>query len=79
MDDTTDRPDPRPAAEISASGDRFDAFEYPNDDFPDYNGRPVMLSGPGWLLVLATVVCGFLALTIPLGNRRMSTSTGAMR
>jgi len=38
-------------------------------DLPFYNGRPVEISGRGWLLVLAGVVAGFAALVaLPLPN-----------
>lgn len=41
-------------------------FEYPTGDLPFYNGRPVVLSGARWLLVLAAVALGFAALIMPV-------------
>lgn len=32
-------------------------------DFPYYNGKPVLISGPQWLFVMAAVVCGYIVLT----------------
>lgn len=45
---------------------RFEFLEYPNDDFPFYNGRPVGISGWQWLFVLGTLALGFLALIAPI-------------
>ena len=38
---------------------------YP-DDYPYYRGVPVSISGPGWWLVMAMVVLGFLLLVAPI-------------
>ena len=48
--------------------DRF-RFEYPERDFPFYNGRPVGLSGGQWLVILIAVAAGFAALiALPIGT-----------
>lgn len=49
-----------------AADDRFDKFEYPNDDFPYYNGIPTEISVAQWLWVMAAVVLGFFALVTPI-------------
>lgn len=41
-------------------------FEYPDDDLPFYDGRPVSLSADRWLLVLLGVALGFAALVAPI-------------
>lgn len=38
----------------------------PANDFPFYNGRPETISLRGWLIIMAAIVLGFLALTTPL-------------
>ena len=43
--------------------DRFTWLEYAGDDFPYYNARPTLISGPSWWLVLAMAVLGFAFLT----------------
>ncbi len=45
---------------------RFEGFEYPNDDFPFYDGRPTMLSGRQWALVLGAVAVAFAMLIAPV-------------
>jgi membrane protease YdiL (CAAX protease family) len=45
---------------------RFTHFERPGDDFPFYNGLPVWITAPQWLLIMAAVVAGFLALIAPI-------------
>jgi membrane protease YdiL (CAAX protease family) len=45
---------------------RLGRLEDPGTDFPFYNGLPVALSGPQWLLVMAAVVAGFAALIVPV-------------
>jgi len=42
------------------------ANETKSDDFPFYNGRPVLLSVQQWLLVLAAVCLGFTCLVAPI-------------
>lgn len=49
-----------------APGQRLWRLEDPVGDFPFYNGEPVSLSGGQWLLVMAAVVAGFLALVLPI-------------
>ncbi len=49
------------------SMDRFNKLEYPNDDFPFYNGLPVKISGLKWLFVMAMSIVGFAILVIPFG------------
>lgn len=39
---------------------------YAGDDFPFYNGTPETISLRGWLIVMAGVALGFLALATPL-------------
>ena len=53
------------ALDAAMSDGRF-GFEYPKDDLPFYNGRPVGLSAGGWLLVMLAVVLGFAALLTPV-------------
>lgn len=45
-----------------APEERFARLEDPATDFPFYRGEPVAISGGQWLLVMAMVVAGFLAL-----------------
>jgi uncharacterized protein len=42
-----------------APADRFKRLEYPNDDFPYYQGWPVWISGPQWALVLVVLAAAF--------------------
>ncbi len=46
--------------------DRIARLEDQGRDFPYYNGLPVPLSARQWLLVLAGVVAGFVALVLPI-------------
>ncbi len=48
------------------SSGRFERFEYPNDDFPFYDGRPTGISGRQWLLVLVAVAVAFAVLIAPV-------------
>ena len=48
------------------SQDRFNKFEYPNDDFPYYNGLPINISGWQWLFVVGMVAVGFLFFMTPI-------------
>ena len=60
----TEKPTP-----IPISPDRFGRLIERRDglDFPYYTGRPVLISGHQWWLVIAAVVVGFAALTtLPL-------------
>lgn len=43
-----------------------DRSDYPNDDFPYYNARPVAISGAQWLFVLLMVAMGFAVLAAPI-------------
>lgn len=54
------------SADESAAVQLFRWLEYPDDDFPYYNGKPVGLSGKQWLLLMLGVVAGFLVLIAPL-------------
>lgn len=45
---------------------RTGTTQYPSIDFPFYNGRPARISGAQWLLVMAMVAIGFLALIAPI-------------
>jgi uncharacterized protein len=54
--------DPRTAED----GARFAWLEDPGRDFPYYRGRPVALSAWQWLLVMAAVAVGFMAVALPL-------------
>jgi uncharacterized protein len=49
-----------------ADSGRFERFEYPNDDFPFYDGRPTGISGRQWLVVLGAVAVAFLVLIAPV-------------
>lgn len=42
------------------------AFEYNDDDFPFYNGKPVNLSRGQWRLILAVQIVSFLFLIAPI-------------
>lgn len=46
--------------------DRFAWLEDPKRDFPYYRGQPVGLTGWQWLLVMAAVCAGFLAVALPI-------------
>ena len=48
-------------------------LEYPDADFPFYNGRPVWISGRQWYFVLAMTALGFALLT----SRLLAPSGGA--
>jgi membrane protease YdiL (CAAX protease family) len=48
-----------------ARTDRF-WFEYPDDDLPFYDGRPITLSWGAWLWVMAAVALGFASLLAPV-------------
>lgn len=63
MTDPSEGPDPG-EAELPA-GQRFRRFEYPDRDFPFYNGRPVRIPTAWWLFLMATVAVGFVALVVP--------------
>ena len=45
---------------------RFERFERPGDDFPFYNGRPRLITGRQWWLVVTLVMAGFFVLTLPI-------------
>ena len=49
-----------------ADSGRFERFEYPNDDFPFYDGRPTRISGRQWALVLVAVALAFAVLIAPI-------------
>lgn len=49
-----------------ADSGRFERFEYSNDDFPFYDGRPTRISGRQWMLVLGAVAVGFVVLIAPI-------------
>ena len=51
-----------PTAGEDGANERFAWFEYPDRDFPFYDGIPASLSGRQWLIVIAAVVLGFAAL-----------------
>ncbi|SDH86555.1 type II CAAX endopeptidase family protein [Propionivibrio dicarboxylicus] len=55
-----------PAASAATNEARFNQLEDPASDFPFYNGTPVVISNRQWLIVLATVVIGFLVLALPI-------------
>ncbi len=61
----TDRAADARTGPSAARTDRF-WFEYPNADLPFYDGRPVALSGRGWLSVLLAVALGFASLLVPV-------------
>jgi CAAX protease family protein len=42
-----------------APADRFKHLEYPNDDFPYYQGWPVWISGAQWAFVLVVLAAAF--------------------
>jgi len=46
--------------------DRFNWLERSGDDFPYYNGRPVLISGGQWWFVMLAVAAGFALLIYPL-------------
>lgn len=56
----------RESTQTPGENDRFAWFEYPDRDFPFYNGSPVNLSGGQWLLIMLAVVAGFAALLVPV-------------
>src|SRR4051812_9300183 len=58
-------PDTVRAARAAIAPGRF-WFEYPHDDLPFYDGRPMRLSVGQWLLVLFSVALGFAALVAPV-------------
>lgn len=65
----------KPAADLTtnpgASPKRFGPVIERRDgaDFPYYNGRPTLISGQGWLIVVAAVIVGFTALvTLPFAG-----------
>ncbi|MGB7948918.1 MAG: hypothetical protein WCH75_14630 [Candidatus Binatia bacterium] len=66
MTDRSEEPDITKAGRSAVSDDRFNWLEYPNDDFPYYNRVPVLVSGAEWLIVMTTVILGFLALVAPI-------------
>jgi hypothetical protein len=66
MTDRSEEPDITEAGRSAVSDDRFNWLEYPNDDFPYYNGRPVRISGPQWWFVMLMTAIGFLALVAPI-------------
>ncbi len=49
-----------------APAQRLARLEDAGTDFPFYNGAPVAISGPQWLLVLAAVVVAYLLLVWPI-------------
>lgn len=46
--------------------DRINWLEYPNDDFPYYNGQPVTITTGQWLMVVFAVALGYAALVTPV-------------
>lgn len=50
-----------PAEKIDRA-DHFSWFEYPDRDFPYYNGLPARISGAQWWFLMLMVALGFLAL-----------------
>jgi uncharacterized protein len=46
--------------------DRFNWIERPGREFPFFNGQPTRITGPQWLLVMAMVVAGLLAVALPI-------------
>jgi membrane protease YdiL (CAAX protease family) len=55
-----------PADSPVAKTEPFFRLEDPGTDFPFYNGAPTPISNGHWLVVMATVVVGFLVLALPL-------------
>lgn len=53
------------AATAINEDERITRLEDPAPDFPFYNGAPTSISNRQWLFVLAMVVAGFLALSLP--------------
>jgi len=54
------------SAKATDSSDRFARLEDPGRDFPYYRGQPVALAAWQWLLVMAAVCIGFLAVMLPI-------------
>jgi uncharacterized protein len=50
----------------SVATDRFNWIERPGREFPFFNDLPARISGPQWLLVMAMVVAGLLAVALPI-------------
>ena len=46
--------------------DRFNWIERPGREFPFFNDQPARITGPQWLLVMAMVVAGLLAVALPI-------------
>ena len=55
-----------PPAQPSLATDRFNWIERPGREFPFFNDQPAPISGPQWLLVMAMVVAGLLAVALPI-------------
>jgi membrane protease YdiL (CAAX protease family) len=50
----------------SLATDRFNWIERPGREFPFFNDQPAHITGPQWLLVMAMVVAGLLAVALPI-------------
>ncbi len=56
----------RTAEQAPVAAERFGWIERPGREFPFFNNQPVRLSTQQWLLLMAAVVAGFLAVTLPI-------------
>ncbi len=52
--------------ETTIAINRFNWIERPGDDFPFYNGQPVVIPGLQWCFLMLTVAAGFATLFVPL-------------
>lgn len=59
---------------MSQSSDHFRFERKPAGDFPFYNGTPLNITGPQWLIVLAGCVLGFVSLTTSIPFLTSATS-----
>jgi uncharacterized protein len=50
----------------SVATDRFNWIERPGREFPFFNDLPARITGPQWLLVMAMVIAGLLAVALPI-------------